>query len=447
MSAPAVISIAGAHGLVRRQCFVGLVWSRYSWMDYILPAHPGPGKLQGHLLTNGFMHGHTQWMSDDGAEVNGATAAGGNGRQEGGHHDIDDDEEFVAQDDNLDDDSNLDDDKEVPLASVVRDPHLQDLLLEKTKGTKRKLKLEQLEIDSNTPLYDSGRGLGESRLRVALDVLQMKAKHGWTDTSVDDILEYVKDLLPARNTCPGSLGEAKRIVCPLDLPHEKYHACINILPVAIRGIMDDHVRATLTGLCNFFDVITRKSISMKKLTRIQEEIVVILCELEMYFPPAFFDVMVHLLVHIMDDIISLGPAFLHNMMPFERMNGVIKGFVRNRSHPDGSIVQGWLTEECISFCTNYLDIEDPVGLPQNKHLRRFEGVGHKNGRKELHVHMSGRTSDFDRANLVALQHIDLIDPWLKEHKTMIENSGKPMMTEAEIYREHNSSFALVQRPH
>ena len=39
------------------------------------------------------------------------------------------------------------------------------------------------------------------------------------------------------------------------------------------------------------------------LESLQEEIVVILCELEMYFPPAFFDVMVHLLVHIMEDII------------------------------------------------------------------------------------------------------------------------------------------------
>ncbi|KAK1691934.1 hypothetical protein QYE76_008631 [Lolium multiflorum] len=153
--------------------------------------------------------------------------------------------------------------------------------------------------------------------------------------------------------------------------HDCHVMMTQILPVAIRGIMDDHVRATLTGLCNFFDVITRKSISVKKLARLQEEIVVILCEMEMYFPPAFFDVMVHLLVHIMDDIVSLGLAFLHNMMPFERMNGVIKGYVRNRSHPDGSIVQGWLTEECISFCTNYLDIEDPVGLPQNKHLCRW----------------------------------------------------------------------------
>ncbi|KAK1614363.1 hypothetical protein QYE76_019880 [Lolium multiflorum] len=397
-------------------------------------------------------------MSDDGAEVNGATAAGGNnGRQEGGHHDIDDDEELVAQDDNLDDDNNLDDDEEVPLASVVRDPHLQDLLLEKTKGAKQKSKLEQLEIDSNTR-YPRNIRLGASTDGFNPFGNQSSTHSTWP------VFVWIYNLPPwlcmkrkyiqMRVRVPfGYSGLISRYMDPKkrNFSGMKSHDChvmmTQILPVAIRGIMDDHVRATLTGLCNFFDVITRKSISVKKLARLQEEIVVILCEMEMYFPPAFFDVMVHLLIHIMDDIVSLGPAFLHNMMPFERMNGVIKGYVRNRSHPDGSIVQGWLTEECISFCTNYLDIEDPVGLPQNKHVRRFEGVGHKNGRKELHVHMSGRTSDFDRANLVALQHIDLIDPWLKEHKTMIENSGKPMMTEAEIYREHNSSFARWFKDH
>ena len=86
----------------------------------------------------------------------------------------------------------------------------------------------------------------------------------------------------------------------------------------------------------------------------------------MYFPPAFFDVMVHLCVHIVDDIIDLGPTFLHNMMSIKRMNGVIKGFICNMSRPDGSIVQGYLTQECISFCENYLGFENPVvGLPVN----------------------------------------------------------------------------------
>src|SRR5215216_6759513 len=108
--------------------------------------------------------------------------------------------------------------------------------------------------------------------------------------------------------------------------------------------MDKHVRDMLFGLCKFFDVISRKLISVKQLRRLQEEIVVILNELEIYFPPAFFDVMVHLCVHIVDDIIDLGPSFLHNMI----------GFIRNMSRPDGSIVQGYLTKECISFCENFL---------------------------------------------------------------------------------------------
>src|ERR1041385_4730274 len=141
-----------------------------------------------------------------------------------------------------------------------------------------------------------------------------------------------------------------------------------ILPVAMRGIMDEHVRKMLFGLCNFFDVISRKSICATQLKILQEEIVLILCELEIYFPPAFFDIMVHLLIHVVEDIVQLGPAFLRSMMLFERMNGHIKKYVRNRSRPDGSIAKDFLAEECISFCMNYLNTENPISLSVNKHL-------------------------------------------------------------------------------
>jgi hypothetical protein len=226
--------------------------------------------------------------------------------------------------------------------------------------------------------------------------------------------------------------------------HDCHVMMTQILPVAIRGIMDEHVRETLFGLCNFFDVISRKSIGVKQLGKLQEEIVEILCELEIYFPPAFFDIMVHLLVHVVDDIIHLGPAFLHNMMPFERLNGVIKGFVRNRSRPDGSIVKGFLTYECISFCQNYLSTENQdVGLPTRKHVGRLAGFGHREGYRALHVGIELERSDFDRANRVALQHIELVGPWVDEHKTLIElkiaNLGKPRK-KGDVTREHNASF-------
>ena len=112
------------------------------------------------------------------------------------------------------------------------------------------------------------------------------------------------------------------------------------------------------------------------------------------------------------------------MMSFERMNGIIKGFVRNMSRPDGIIVQGYLTQECISFCENFLYGADQspgvvVGLPVNKHDGRLEGEGHSNGRRVLHVAYSDRRSDFDRANLVVLQHLDEVDPFVALHKEII----------------------------
>ena len=100
-------------------------------------------------------------------------------------------------------------------------------------------------------------------------------------------------------------------------------------------------------------------------------------------------VMVHLLVHIMEDIIQLGSTFLHSMMPFERMNGVIKGYIRNMSRPQGSIAKGFLTEECISYYMNYLGIKNPVGLLVNRHLGRLVGWGHREGRCEMHVDFEG----------------------------------------------------------
>jgi hypothetical protein len=55
----------------------------------------------------------------------------------------------------------------------------------------------------------------------------MKVKHNWTDESFDDSMDFWHERLPEGNTCPTSIDEAKKVVCPLDLPDVKYHVCIN----------------------------------------------------------------------------------------------------------------------------------------------------------------------------------------------------------------------------
>src|SRR4051812_27708406 len=90
---------------------------------------------------------------------------------------------------------------------------------------------------------------------------------------------------------------------------------------------------------------------------------------------------------------------------------------------DGSIVKGYRTQDCISFCETYLcngDDDIPVvGLPVNKHNGRLGGEVHTNGRREVHVDPSDRCNDFDRENLVVLQHLDVVDPFMRPHKETI----------------------------
>jgi hypothetical protein len=67
----------------------------------------------------------------------------------------------------------------------------------------------------------------------------------------------------------------------------------------------------------------------------------------MYFPPVFFDIGVYFTTHLIKEIKLLDPVFLHQMYVYERFNGILKLFIRNRAYPEGSMVQGYCTEEAI----------------------------------------------------------------------------------------------------
>jgi hypothetical protein len=67
----------------------------------------------------------------------------------------------------------------------------------------------------------------DTRLNVTLMDLQMRLKHKWTDVSFDESLTFWHERLPNGNMCPTSTEDAKKIMCPLDLPHEKCHVCMN----------------------------------------------------------------------------------------------------------------------------------------------------------------------------------------------------------------------------
>ena len=61
----------------------------------------------------------------------------------------------------------------------------------------------------------------------------------------------------------------------------------------------------------------------------------------------------------------------------------------------------------------------------------------------MHVDFAGRTKDFERANIVALQHLMVVDRYVKEHKEFIKQkyAGRGQVrTDEDVIKEHNSSF-------
>lgn len=92
---------------------------------------------------------------------------------------------------------------------------------------------------------------------------------------------------------------------------------------------------------------------MSDLERMEKEIVIILCKLERIFPPAFFDVMVHLAVHLPREALLGGPVTYRWMYPIERNLGTYKKYVTNKARPEGSIAEAYIVNEAVTFCCIY----------------------------------------------------------------------------------------------
>ncbi|XP_024190421.1 uncharacterized protein LOC112194412 [Rosa chinensis] len=146
--------------------------------------------------------------------------------------------------------------------------------------------------------------------------------------------------------------------------HDCHMVMQQLLPIVIRSSLEKPVRFAIIRFCLFFKAICSKVIDVRKLKKMQEDLVLTVCELEKYFPPSFFDIMIHLTVHLVREVELCGPVFFRWMYPFERYMKTLKGYVRNRNHPEGCIVESYVVEEAVEFCSDrILSGENTVGIP------------------------------------------------------------------------------------
>ncbi|XP_050386341.1 uncharacterized protein LOC126802710 [Argentina anserina] len=129
--------------------------------------------------------------------------------------------------------------------------------------------------------------------------------------------------------------------------HDSHVLMQRLLPVVIRPYLHFDVVEPLVALSSWWQKLCTREVKKSDLLKLKEEIVYILCKLERIFPPAFFDIMVHLMVHLPDQVLLTGPVHYTWMFPIERQLGDYKGYVRNRANPEGSITTAYISHECM----------------------------------------------------------------------------------------------------
>ncbi|GKA29523.1 hypothetical protein Tco_0715768 [Tanacetum coccineum] len=245
---------------------------------------------------------------------------------------------------------------------------------------------EHLQVRHSLDVMHIEKNVSESLIGLLLNI-KGKTKDGINARKdmVEMGIRY--ELAPQEIVPSGYSANIKKLVSMKDLKligmksHDCHVLITQMIPIAILGILPPRVRHTITKLCLFFNMIHLKVIDLKKLDEWQRDIILTLCQLEMYFPPSFLDVMVHLVSHIIEEIKALG-----------------------------SNVEGYVLEEVVSFCTSYIDGIPDIGVPESRHEGRLEGKG-TIGRNDV----TPNYDDLEQAHFTVLQNMTSIAPYIHEH--------------------------------
>ncbi|XP_077252318.1 uncharacterized protein LOC143891659 [Tasmannia lanceolata] len=233
--------------------------------------------------------------------------------------------------------------------------------------------------------------------------------------------------------------------------HDCHVLMQQLLPLTIRSSLPKNVSSVLIELCNFFRELCAKVINANDLKNLKDRITLTLCHMEKIFPPAFFDIMVHLPIHLADEARIAGPVQYRWMYPVERFLFTLKSYVRNRNYVEGSIADGYLAKECLTFCSRYLEgVESKLNRP----LRNDEDV-----QCEIEEGFSmfsttgrplgeGKTRPLDRATIeqahrYVLFNCHAVAPEHFKHIQNLHPRARPM----DIEQNHNKKFSDWFRTH
>ncbi|CAH9142220.1 unnamed protein product [Cuscuta epithymum] len=202
-----------------------------------------------------------------------------------------------------------------------------------------------------------------------------KSVYTVTHTQAQCILEWITSL----QFPDGYMSNLKRCVNfdESRLMHMKSHDCHvfmqRLIPIAFRDMLPPHVWGCLTEISMLFQTLCSVVLDTTAIQDLERTVPILMCNMEKIFPPAFFDHMEHLIIHLPYEAKVAGTAQYRWMYIFERFLRELKKKVKNKAHVEASICQAYITEEISTFASYYF--ESHVRCKQRRVGRNDDGGG------------------------------------------------------------------------
>ncbi|XP_055961814.1 uncharacterized protein LOC130015519 [Mercurialis annua] len=188
-----------------------------------------------------------------------------------------------------------------------------------------------------------------------------------------------------------------------------YHIFLQrLLPASICGSLRSEVYTALSELSSFFKELCSKTLKRSTVKKLQSDIILIICKLEMIYPPSFFVVMMHLAIHLPREVELGGPVHYRWMYFIERL-------------VDKEIL-------FLVFLNNF-----PVQIGVENGFSIFSNNARPLGATE---YKTLSHSDFEKLQWYVLNNCEDVDEYLKIH---IEELQKESVID--VQKRHQAGFA------
>ena len=136
--------------------------------------------------------------------------------------------------------------------------------------------------------------------------------------------------------------------------HDWHVVMQQLLPLCIRGLLQRGPRTAIMQLLRVFRLICAKIVDLDDMPNLKEDVAMTMSMLEIHMPPSFFNVMSHLVFHLVEELELCGPVHTRWMYSVERMNKVPKGYVNNMARLEACMAKSYVLDEAIGLVAEFM---------------------------------------------------------------------------------------------